>query len=226
MTRNMTRRLIIIKRVITMGLFDIFKKKHTNKIMANKSNNDNETKFGDDNSNHLEKELLVYNIISKEIKPLEDIVVSYAVKLKEKHAIDDEIKLLDDIIESYSNLKKKCIDLGLEYEDYFKNSWEEIRKDKSDGPSYINRYKVRLAYIKEHYLELKEEEERRNTNLINLDKRLIDFIISNQPILQSDIYKSFDSSVKLDIQDLLYHMAKDNIISREKSGRTYIITLK
>lgn len=51
-------------------------------------------------------------------------------------------------------------------------------------------------------------------------------LVENKEILQTDIYKMFDPVVQKDIQSILYFMAKDGIIEREKVKSTYMIRLR
>lgn len=170
-------------------------------------------------------DLTILENVKREIKPLEDIVVSFAVELQGRHSVDDEIALLESIISSYDDLRRKCYSLGKDYQDYFIKGWATVLDGKPDGPDYITRYKKRLAFIRENYDTLIEKERRRNKNLVGLEKSVMAYIKVSQPVLQTDICKAFDESVTADIKDMLYHMDKDGVISRVKSGRTYIITL-
>lgn len=51
-------------------------------------------------------------------------------------------------------------------------------------------------------------------------------IIENNPgILQSDLYKNFDSCYKESLRFIIYHLEKSNSITRQKKGRSYSLSL-
>ena len=54
----------------------------------------------------------------------------------------------------------------------------------------------------------------------------MDFLNDNNGILQSDVYKHFNPFAKLEIQSLLYEWGESGKINREKSGRSYKITVQ
>lgn len=54
----------------------------------------------------------------------------------------------------------------------------------------------------------------------------MDIIKSNPGILQKDIYKQFDVTVKPDIQEILYFLGKNGKILREKVGNSYSLTIQ
>lgn len=94
-----------------------------------------------------------------------------------------------------------------------------------DGTTYITPTIDRLNYLKENYQRLKQRENVRLAVLPTLDAKLLAFIDKNQPILQTDIYKAFDDSVKEDIKERLYFWDKGGQISRVKHGSTYIVSM-
>lgn len=53
----------------------------------------------------------------------------------------------------------------------------------------------------------------------------MDFLNDNNGILQSDVYKHFNPIAKLEIQSLLYEWGETGKIKKEKSGRSYKITV-
>ena len=78
-----------------------------------------------------------FQTISKEIKPLEEIVIGFAVALKEPHSVEDQIKILKAIITAFYDLKSKCVSLGPEYQDYFSKMWEHLHNSHCDDFCYI-----------------------------------------------------------------------------------------
>lgn len=211
-----------------MGLFDrlVRNKKPSIKIEMHAFENGKEVQLTPDPVEEgWEKQLSIQLTTNEEIKLLEDIMVSFAVALKQPQKIDNEIILLQSLIDSYIDLREKCYSLGSDYSDYMRKNWEEIRQGKTDGPGYITRYEKRLKFLKENYTELKSQEIKRDENLVDLKQKLISYISEKQPILQSEIYKAFDTSVKNDIRDMLYHFEKEGKIKREKQGKSYLISI-
>lgn len=164
-----------------------------------------------------------YKTIQTEIKPLEEIFVNFAVVLKEKNQVDDKIEILKDLIQSYYDLKSKCISLGPDYQKYFINMWEKCHNSRNKEFSYIDRFEKELNNLQSKRDTLKLEEKLHQKESDGLEDRVIAILRKNSSILQTDIYKIFDPIVQNDIQSILYFMAKDGRITREKSGRTYMI---
>lgn len=211
-----------------MGLFDFMKKKppkakvemvgyENGKMVDLQSNQSAEDKGG------WKKQLSISLTLNSEIRPLENAMVGFADALSRKQKVDDEIVMLESLIEYYEEIRRKCYTLGPDYVDYFTRAWAEIRKEKDDGPEYVTRYRNRIKYIRENYDELLGKEILHENESENLEYRVLDVLKREGTILQTDVYKHFDSIVKSDIQSILYFMEKDGRITREKSGRTYVI---
>lgn len=214
-----------------MGLFGIGKKKgHDIKIQFRAFENGKEVQIRESQvSEDWQKDLTVMHNIKEQIKPLEDVFVKCAVALKSRQTVDDEIAILEKMIEYYMTARHKCYSMGPDYTDYFNRSWDKIKKEKNGEVTYvcyISAAQDRLRHVKKHYSELKETERQYQEQSENLEERLISYLRVSCPVLQSEIYKSFGSLVKDDIRDLLYHMEKSGKVKREKSGRSYIVTIK
>lgn len=91
------------------------------------------------------------------------------------------------------------------------------------GKDYLNIRKNELEILTQNLSELQNEYECRQKALSDLESALLKSLKQNTGILQKDVYKLFDSSVKQDIQSLLYQWAKSGKIKREKIGNTYKI---
>ena len=169
------------------------------------------------------KPIQYYATIRDEIKPLEEILVSFAVASKEQKQVDDRIEILKALVQSYYDLKSKCISLGPDYQEYFVNMWEKCHNSRNPEFSYIKRFEEELGNLQSKRDTLKLEEERHQKESDGLEERVIAILRENTSILQIDIYKNFDPIVQNDIQSILYFMAKNGRITREKSGRTYLI---
>lgn len=94
------------------------------------------------------------------------------------------------------------------------------------SPGYLDARKKELEESSTEWLNLQREYDQKQKLLLTLHDDLWDLIISNDSILQTDIYKHFDNSVKQDIQSLLYNWDKLGKISRIKTGRTYTVVKK
>lgn len=215
--------------VNNVGLFDFLKKEvppkqkmrtnarvkiydeHGRKIKSNPSSDENI------------KPIQYYETIRDEIKPLEEILVSFATASREQKRIDDRIEVLKKLVQSYYDLKSKCISLGPDYQEYFINMWGKCHNSKNSEFSYIERFEKELNELQLKRDILKLEEELRQKESEGLEERVIAILKENSSILQTDIYKNFDPIVQNDIQSILYSMAKNGRITRKKSGRTYMI---
>lgn len=93
-------------------------------------------------------------------------------------------------------------------------------------PEYLDARKKELDELSTEWMNLQKEYEKNQKLLITLHDDLWNLIVSNDSILQTDIYKHFDNSVKQDIQSLLYNWDNLGKISRIKTGRTYTVSKK
>lgn len=212
-----------------MGLFGLFKPKSKLKfkIEMQAYQNGEEVILKDKPVDTAQEEKIrQYIKIQKDIEPYESIMVGFATALKDKQTVDHEIELLTLLIDEYNEIQQKCYERGKEYIDYFNATWVNIRTNAPDGPGYIGRYIKRLEYLKSNYVTLKAQEEIRNQFLPNLEQNILLFVERNQPILQTNIYKAFDASVKEDIKEILYLLAKSGKLKREKQGNTYLVSIK
>lgn len=89
-------------------------------------------------------------------------------------------------------------------------------------PEDIAKKKERLQYMGDNMTKLIQEEEERH----HLETRLLETIKSTPGISESNVYKLFDDDMKNLIQQLLYKMARDDLITRKKSGLSYKLYLK
>ena len=167
-----------------------------------------------------------FQTISKEIKPLEEIVIGFAVALKEPHSVEDQIKILKAIIPAFYDLKSKCVSLGPEYQDYFSKMWEHLHNSHCDDFCYIEKYEKELKFLLENKIELCAKEALHISESENLENRIKESLIENGPILQTELYKFFDPIIQNDISSILYFMAKNGRIKRTKQGKTYLIEYK
>ena len=90
---------------------------------------------------------------------------------------------------------------------------------------YFNIRKEELEDLSTKWVEMQKEYELKQKLLSTLPSDLMDFLNDNNGILQSDVYKHFNPIAKLEIQSLLYEWGETGKIKKEKSGRSYKITV-
>jgi hypothetical protein len=89
-------------------------------------------------------------------------------------------------------------------------------------PQIMDDLRERKQYLENHMDELLNKEK-----LVgNLQQELKEIIAKEPGIMQSEIYKRYAPELKGDVSNTLYQMATAGIIIREKSGRSYSITMK
>ena len=129
-------------------------------------------------------------------------------------ALKSYFRFLEDGQKHYSKVGD-CA--GKYFEEYIVDSQESQDNSK------------RLVYIEEHMDELLEKEKfdkafRKNV-LPHLREDLLKIIEGNPGILQADVYKMFEPEAKDYLSSELYFMAKENLIHREKQGRSYALSI-
>lgn len=206
-----------------MGLSGIFKKKPNPKIKIEMHGYVNCKEVQLKNDSDEIKPMEYYETIKREIKPLEDVMVNFAVSLKEIKGVRNRIEVLKALIESYYALKSKCVSLGPDYQKYFSDMWEHLHNSKNQDFSYIDRYEKELNDLQENRTDMEAKEALHEKAAERLEEKVTALLKDSQSILQTDIYKQFDPIVQKDIQSILYFMEKDGIISRTKVGKTYQI---
>lgn len=213
-----------------MGLFNVFagkKGKNRRKVTVEMRGyvNGKEVALPQDAApdDDLYSKKIDYRVVTSEIKPLEDVMIGFAVALKARHSVENEIALLSSIIESFYSLKSKCVSLGPDYEEYFSKMWEHCRNSENQDYSYIEKFEERLGILQKNKDVLLAEEALKNKELVNLEQRVMKIIEDENEILQTDIYERFDPVVRDEISSILYFMAKNGEIRRIKRGRTYLV---
>lgn len=209
-----------------MGVFGFLKKKQAPKCKVEMRGfcNGKEVKLkGSEGPPDELKPMEYYETIQREIKPLEDIVVNFAVSSREIKGTGSRIEILKALVESFYDLKSKCVSLGPDYREYFSEMWEHQHNSKSPDFCYIEKYEKELHDLQEHREELEAQEALHEKAAENLEERVIAILEKSPVILQTDIYQQFDPIVQNDIQSILYFLAKNGTITRKKTGRTYEI---
>lgn len=168
----------------------------------------------------------VYKTIKALIHPKETRMVQLAKSIGKGMDTDTQIAVLTELIKEFYEIKACCESLGKPYKDYFSETWEHGHNSRCDDFCYITRYEEQLAQLRQNYDALKERDNVYMQNVKDLKPRVMQCIRENPGILQSELYKQFDDTVKADIQEILYFASKDGAVIRQKSGRTYSLTLK
>lgn len=167
--------------------------------------------------------MVYYEILKKEVKPLEDVLVGFSSSLPSIKGTDNRIEVLKSLISSYYDLKSKCVSLGPDYQEYFSKMWGHCHNSKNSDFSFVDKYQEELEYLQAHRDELAAKDILYASAVDGLEEKVLAILKENPVILQTDIYKHFDPVVQNDIQSILYFWAKDGIVTRTKSGRTYQI---
>ncbi len=93
-------------------------------------------------------------------------------------------------------------------------------------PDYIAERISELNELETNLDKLQEDYLRRKKVLEELEEKIFIILKENDGIIQADLYKKFDSSVKNDISNLLYCLDRDGKIERIKSGRSYSLHIR
>ena len=173
----------------------------------NQSNNQKEKDFP----------LKYYETIEREIKPLENRMVEFAVSAKNSKRVEDQIISLSGAVKTYYMLKKICSALGEDYKTYFDKMWK---------PSYVEKYEKELQYLQSNYGELVKKEALHDRESINLERKEYSLLKAYPGILQTEVYKHFGATVRDDIRSIIYFMEKNGQVERVKTGNTYKIFCK
>lgn len=94
------------------------------------------------------------------------------------------------------------------------------------SPEYIAERTAELNELQDNFSEIEAAYRKREKELAGLDERVMEKIRQNEGILQMDLVKMFDASVKTDISEMLYRWSEEGKIVRIKSGRSYSLHIK
>lgn len=95
---------------------------------------------------------------------------------------------------------------------YFQDMYEHLHNSRNDDFSYIDRVKEDL-----------EECIRKRDYVI---PKTLDIIKSSNGILQRDIYQHLPDVSKSEVQKIIRDFESEGLITREKSGNSYLLTFK
>lgn len=166
-----------------------------------------------------------YSHHQNELKKHENQITHYA-QLSRTGTVNEKIINLKKLIQYYNNFKKYCYSKDECYKKYFSDMYEHCYNSRNRDFEYITSFKNDLEELLNTHVLLCDTEKRRQLYSKNLKNVLFNFLRNHNGILQKDIYKNFDDSIKSDIQTLLYEWEKSGRIKREKVGNTYKIIIK
>lgn len=145
-----------------------------------------------------------------------------SIQCSEVASIDDEIEKLSQFIDYYYSYKNECKHKGECFYKYFENMYMNCHNNKNPCFEFVAPKEERLSYIKENYDNIKYIEQQKN----NLYENIINIIKSNAGILQSELIKQYDESIKENVKDVLYELKTSGVLIREKSGRSFKLYIK
>lgn len=125
---------------------------------------------------------------------------------------------LKSLIYYIYDARKLCEQKGELFEEWFVNYLCD--------DDFLSKKLLELEYMDKHFDELQLKEKIQAAHLPTLKNDVINIIKNNNGILQTDLYKHFPPEIKQDVSEKIYFMAKEGIIQREKSERTYKLKLK
>ena len=202
-----------------MGLFDFFKKKET---PQNASNNNNigtakDLTHLDENGElpwgwHTHNKEFTNQINDEYSYFLNNWLNSrYEAPKKQYETLKSFVIYLEDV-EKLCKQKGECFEFWL----------SEILTT----PTYLQERKKELKVLEENFDRLQSQYEERQTELFNLDEKIIKKLKENQGVLQSDFVKTFNPLIQDEVRTKLYHLEQEGKLQKTKSGRSYILTLR
>ena len=135
---------------------------------------------------------------------------------------NDEPKKQCEALKSFvlylEDVEKLCKSKGECFEFWF----YEILTSKE----YLQKRKKELAHFTANFDEIEKNFLKKESELINLDARIVKALKENPSIIQADFVKMFDATVQAEVKEVLYYMDKSGILERNKSGRSYILNYR
>ncbi len=208
-----------------MGFFNFLKKKQKQPIPQPQDTTSSKVKTTDYKNNSFGEPLdrlvdgdLPWGWIHHNEKFINEIKTEYSYSLNKwvnaRNSSTQELySALKSFVHYMEDVDKLCKSKGECFEFWF--------IEVLTGKGYLEKRKAELQFLESHYDELVNLDKRRET----LPDDLWNYLSDHNGILQKDIYKDFDTTLRNDIQQLLYQWDKENKIKRIKEGNTYRITI-
>ena len=89
----------------------------------------------------------------------------------------------------------------------------------------LNELETNFDTIQKEYERKQIENKQKEKLLKTLETDIIEKLKQNEGIVQSEFVKMFDNVIQSEVRTSLCYMDKNKTIHREKSGRSYILTI-
>lgn len=208
-----------------MGFFNIFKKKRQITKSSNEPSISIKIEFDDestlDDLNTVDSDNdLPWGWVTKNREFTDKINKEYSyflnIWIESRNKSPRELySALKSFVQYLEDTQKLCKSKGKYFELWF--------NEYLTGRDYLTTRQKELSELSGKWIELQKEYELRQKVLPTLHDQMWTLLMTNQSMLQTDLYKHFDDCVKSDIQSILYTWDKSGKIIRTKNGRTYLI---
>lgn len=91
------------------------------------------------------------------------------------------------------------------------------------APDFLEKRKEELNHLTTNFDEIERNYYKKESELVDLDARVIRMLEINPGIIQADFVKMFDPVVHNEVREKLYFLEKSGHLQRTKSGRSYIL---
>lgn len=204
-----------------MGLFDLFKKKQQQPAQNVKPNIVGMHSDRLDSNGELPWGWIAANkVFVDQINGRHKYFLDAWLGVKGKDVLK-EYAALKSFVTFLNEAKERCVKNGECHAKWF--------SDIIASQKLIDKYTSDLKYIEANIDDLLKAEKRKKEieqNVLPHLKADLVAIIKNEPgVMQSDIYKRFDADIKPHISSVLFAMDKAGLIRREKSGKSYKLTM-
>ena len=125
---------------------------------------------------------------------------------------------LKSFVQYMEDVEKLCASKGECFEFWFRETFS--------GKGYLKTRQSELKFLEENLAKLQSDYEHKQNELVNLKSRVIQCLINNNGILQSELRKQFDNSIHNEVYEVISELEKENELDRVKSGRSYILRYK
>lgn len=125
---------------------------------------------------------------------------------------------LKSFVQYMEDVEKLCSSKGECFEFWFRETFS--------GKGYLKTRQSELKFLEENLAKLQSDYEHKQNELVNLKSKVIQFLINNDGILQSELRKQFDNSIHNEVYEVISELEKENKLNRVKSGRSYILRYK
>lgn len=157
-------------------------------------------------------------LIVQNIKPTPENPTGYT-------HIAERIKYIESMLSAYNRLMREASQ-SPELYTHFDKMWNHCHNSKVSDFSLIEKYAALLDELVATAPAVIEWERQHDHDVIDLDRRIMKIIHTEQGILQTDLSKRFPESVKTDVRNYCRYFEKTGAVIREKHGKTYALYAK